>query len=311
MEQRFGGRDWAIWAYHCGEGCISEFQALARESTGLGEKPSVARVFFGCTPSWNRSLCQALHAQMERDYSPTYWFRIMRAQQLLAMYQTDPTEFQDLVNEYKYHPGTLQRAPDRLAVWVKPGDLIYATHEAIRNEHRLVAPPDAPEFFGFRLSTAADDVERASLSENDGSKAFPSTIGTLAYIAFETRALWEEMRMGGSFVPIDVTAMVVPVSADNNSITSARLEHSSGQVFDLSLARLPGAEKECLRFVLDDLGWNGYLGFIEEPPGSQTLHIGCSPTSRDFFAQVFEDLEAAWKTKSSPPPTAPASGQRP
>jgi hypothetical protein len=51
-------------------------------------------------------------------------------------------------------------------------------------------------------------------------------------------------------------------------------------------------EKQCLRFVLDDLGWNGYLGFIEDPPGSQTLHIGCSPSSRPFFTQVFEDVQA-------------------
>jgi hypothetical protein len=30
MEQRYGGRDWAIWAYHCGEGCVADFRAMAR-----------------------------------------------------------------------------------------------------------------------------------------------------------------------------------------------------------------------------------------------------------------------------------------
>jgi len=44
---------------------------------------------------------------------------------------------------------------------------------------------------------------------------------------------------------------------------------------------------ECLRFVLSDLGWNGYLGFVED--GMDSLHIGCSPGSREFFTSVFED----------------------
>jgi hypothetical protein len=44
---------------------------------------------------------------------------------------------------------------------------------------------------------------------------------------------------------------------------------------------------EALRFVLNDLGWNGYLGFVEE--GRDNLHIGCSPHSREFFANVFQE----------------------
>ena len=39
--------------------------------------------------------------------------------------------------------------------------------------------------------------------------------------------------------------------------------------------------------MLNDLGWAGYLGFIEE--GTDNLHIGASPTSRDFFASVFQE----------------------
>jgi hypothetical protein len=52
---------------------------------------------------------------------------------------------------------------------------------------------------------------------------------------------------------------------------------------------------------LDDLGWNGSLGFIEEPPGKQTMHIGCSPTSRDFFAQVFDEAQASWRDRHAAP----------
>jgi hypothetical protein len=64
--------------------------------------------------------------------------------------------------------------------------------------------------------------------------------------------------------------------------------HCTGQVFDLAYADLPPHEKECLDFILNDLGWDGYLGFVEEMTG--TLHIGCSPSSREFFTSVYEDM---------------------
>jgi hypothetical protein len=63
--------------------------------------------------------------------------------------------------------------------------------------------------------------------------------------------------------------------------------HSSGQVFDIDYSGLPPLELECLRFILDDLGDDGYLGFVQV--GRDTLHIGCSPGARDFFAAVFEE----------------------
>jgi len=58
-------------------------------------------------------------------------------------------------------------------------------------------------------------------------------------------------------------------------------------VFDIDYASLPPGELECLRFVLDDMGWDGYLGFVEE--GRENLHIGCAPNARDFFATVFQE----------------------
>jgi hypothetical protein len=316
MEQRYGGRDWAIWAYHCGEGCVADFRAMAKSAQGLGDAPSVAKVFFGCSQVWNRELCEAIHTQMERDYSPTYWFRVMRAEQLLRMYRDDAAEFRDLVEEYRYAAAPAQRAPDRLSAWLKPQDLVYETGEGIRNEpnSKLVSAPDDPEFLGYRL-----DARGLPENAEDGNwrlKALPSTIGTLAYIAFETRRLFEALRPGEVFVPLDATALVLPKSEGGAAESPQKgpqntrtMDHSSGQVFDLSVAGLPQGERECLQFVLDDLGWNGWLGFVEEPaavamlPAPQTLHIGCSPSSREFFAQVFEDAQAALRERRAPPAT--------
>jgi hypothetical protein len=308
IEQRYGGRDWAIWAYHCGEGCVADFRAMAQNATGLeGPSPTVAKVFFGCSPVWNRELCEAIRTQMDRDYSPTYWFRVMRAEQLLDMYRDDPAEFKDLAAEYAYAAAPALRAPDRLSAWLKPRDLIYENSDLIRQEEgsKLVSAPDDPDFFGYRVDAPG------MVDGNDGwrVKALPSTIGTLAYIAFETRRLYEAIRPGEAFLPLEATALVLPraESGGGDVARGARTEdHASGQVFDLAVAGLPPGEWECLRFVLDDLGWNGSLGFIEEPAGKQTFHIGCSPSSRDFFAQVFDEVQAALRDRRGPVGASPA-----
>jgi hypothetical protein len=314
MERRFGGRDWAIWAYHCGEGCVADFLALARAARGPDDPPpSVARIFFGCSLVWNRELCSAIHAQMDRDYSPTYWFRVMRAEQLLSMYRDEPREFQDLVEDYRYPAAPALRAPDRLSVWLKPQDLIYETGNRIKSDDsKLAGAPDDPGFYGYRLvshdapAAGPDTSPAAAPVAGWRLRAFPSTIGTLEYIAFETRRLFEGLLPGEQFVPLDVTALVVPKDEAGAVIGARMTEHSSGEVFDVSMAGLPGGERDCLRFVLDDLGWYGYLGFIEEPGGGQTMHIGCSPASRDFFTHVFDDAQATLRERTAPPAAVPA-----
>ena len=89
------------------------------------------------------------------------------------------------------------------------------------------------------------------------------------------------------FRPLEVTSLVEPEDYARQLGKPEALAHCSGQVFDIDYAGLPPGELECLRFVLDDLGWDGYLGFVED--GMDSLHIGCSPASRDFFTSVFQE----------------------
>ncbi|HWC98956.1 MAG TPA: transglycosylase SLT domain-containing protein [Candidatus Sulfopaludibacter sp.] len=286
MEQRFGGRDWAVFAYHCGQGCVTEMLNLTRHARGIPkEDVTVPRMFFSCSPAWNRELYQAIQQQMERDYSPTYYFRIMRAEQLLALYRRDPNGFQALSREFKSDFVTGIRAPHRLSVWLKRDDLVYRTCDDIRLDagKRLVKALDRPDYYGYALRLSPD--QPANLEYY--SEASASTVGTLMYVAFETRRLFDELHPHGEkFQPLTVTSLVEPVDGTHASGNEA-LFHCSGHVFDLDYAGLPPAEIECLRFVLDDLGWNGYLGFMEDR--GESIHIGCSPASRAFFATIFQE----------------------
>ena len=291
LERKFGGRDWAIFAYHCGEGCVSEMQELTRQARGIPkDQLTVARMFFSCTPARNRELYQAVQMQMQRDYSPTYWFRVMRAEQLLEEYRRDPDAFENLAEQYKIHlrsADTLSgRASHRLSVWLTSDDLRFHSSDEIRTVigTDLLTVVGRPEFFGFQVNLEprpVDDVSYLNL-------AAPSAVGTLAYIAFETRRLWQELNpKNEQFLPLELTSLFEPQGYAARTLNSEAHSHGTGLVFDIDYAGLPPAESECLRFVLDDLGWGGYLGFVEE--GTDRLHIGCSPPSREFFTAIFRE----------------------
>jgi hypothetical protein len=283
MEQRLG-RDWAVFAYHCGQGCVAEMMEQTRRARGIPkDQLTVPRMFFSNNPAWNRELYQAVQQQMQRDWSPTYYFRIMRAEQLLALYRRDPAAFLSLAQQYRSEFAAGPRAPHRLSVWLKRDDMLYRNPDDIRVNlgKKLVRALDRPDYLGYSLRIMPDSPANLEF----WSQASPSALGALAYIAYETRRLYEEMKPREKFQPLPVTALVEP----EDYVRGKRegLSHTSGQVFDIDFSGLPPQEVEALRFVLNDLGWAGYLGFVEE--GRDNMHIGCSPTSRDFFATVFNE----------------------
>ena len=271
LERHFGGRDWAIFAYHCGI---------------PPDEITVPRMFFSNSPTWNRELYLAIQQQMLRDYSPTYYFRILRTEELLGLYHRDANAFADLQQQYRNRFASSGRAPHRLSTWLTPDDLIYRTEQDIRanSGSRLLKAPDSAEYLGYSLQLSRD-------APGDFSQAAPAALGTLTYIAFETRRLCEELNAAGeTFQPLPVTALVESASyARQQPSQHEALAHSSGQVFDIDTAHLPAGEVECLHFVLDDLAWSGYLGFVEDGP--DRLHIGCSPDAREFFLNTWQEAQ--------------------
>ena len=289
IERKFGGQDWAIFAYHCGTGCVTAMKELTNRARGIPkDEITVPRMFFSCSPTWNRELYQAIQQQMLRDYSPTYYFRIQRAAQLLALYRRDPSELVALQQEYKNQFASGPRAPHRLSAWLRRDDLVYRTQDDIRANpgDRLIKAPQRGEYLGYSLQLSRDDSATA-----DFSLAAPSALGALTYVAFETRRLFEELNaFGETFQPLPVLALVEPETyARQQPSQHEAFAHSSGQVFDIDTSHMPAGELECLRFVLEDLGWSGYLGFVED--GAGRLHIGCSPGSREFFTGVWQEAQ--------------------
>lgn len=293
LTEKFGRQDWAVFAYHCGEGCVSELQPMVEKVVKYDAPVSVAAMFFSASPAQNRELYEALHFHMQRDFSPTYWFRVSRAEQLLKLYQRDPMEFKSLFADYRNDANPQRRADHRLVVWLKREDFLYKSCEDLRKAQgkNLVKIFEKPEHYGFEFQPG-DPITSDPANRELYRQASPSTIGTLVYIAFETHRLFDAAKpRGEKFVPLRVTELVNTTDQDKRQEPGSGVPvHCTGQVFDVSIANLPSGERECLNFVLDDMGWDGYLGFIQE--NGETIHIGCSPASRDFFAQVYQDAVA-------------------
>ena len=289
LETKFGGRDWAVFAYHCGEGCASELLPLAQAALP-GKQPTVAAMFFVANPARHRELYDALQRHMQRDFSPTYWFRVQRAEQLLELYRTDPDAFRELAEQYRNPIRADHRANDRLMVWLKSEDVYYRSLDDLKqaNGKALARVLDNPKYYGFSLPALDGDTSAKDLY----LQASPAAIGTLLCIAFETHRLFDALKpKGEQFAPLQVTELVSttdrPAEAGTLLVDPEFPEHSTGQVFDIDRSNLPRGERECLNFILDDMGWDGYLGFIQVT--GDTLHIGCSPSSRPFFATVFQE----------------------
>src|SRR5581483_11259183 len=151
-------------------------------------------------------LYQAIQQQMQRDWSPTYYFRIRRAQELLALYRRDPATFTALSQEYRGEFVRGMRAQHRLAVWLKRDDMVFRTGDDIRIDlgKRLVRALDRPDHFGYSLRICPETP-----ANTEGfSQASPSALGALTYIAFETHRLFDEMKSREKFQPLPVTALV-------------------------------------------------------------------------------------------------------
>lgn len=299
--KNFGSIDWAIFAYHCGEGCTAEVQGLVQRYLGDKQPATVARAFFSAYPGHDQDLYEAIARHMQRDWSPTYWFRIRRAEQLLTLYRENPKEFQKVYDEYRNQVDPAARAPHRLTVWLRPNDLEYTSCDDIKKGAagaKLVKAFDDPKYFGFTLrTTGAGAIGEHDLNNQEVYlHATPAALGTLTYIAFETRRLFEETKpKGEKFVPLEVTSLVRPRDYDTKAGAIPKDElpaHCSGQVFDISFSNMGAGERECLNFILDDLGDNGDLGFIQETNNTNVMHIGCAPTARDFFTEVYKEAIA-------------------
>jgi hypothetical protein len=187
-----------------------------------------------------------------------------------------------------------------LSVWLRPQDLAFKNCDDLRREQgkSLVSVFDNPKYFGFTLRRTGPGAigEEDPTNQDLYLQAAPSTVGTIAYIAYETRRLFDEMKVKKeSWSPLEITALVQPLDYEERVARKGVARkgempaHCTGQVFDINASSLAPSQQEALDFVLADLGWNGYLGYVKESTHADVIHVGAAPTARDFLTKVYQD----------------------
>ncbi len=304
MARRYGGVDFALWAYHSGEGRIGQVRKLIGKYRI--EDATVPLVFFGNTPEWRKDLYELIGKDMEKDYGPTYYFCVRKGEELLALYRHDPNAYKTLASHYTNPINPNERALNRLWVWNMPKDMFQLNSDlAEARGKRLVTVPEWTEFFSYTLRTngpeaiGEKDPEHRQLFLQDP----PDDIGALEYVAFETRRFWEATHPKGEkdFVALEITALVRSLEyqkllAKNPNSHTQFPTHCVGAV-DISYLRLPKWEVKCLQFVIQDMGWDESLGYFLESTARKTLHFGTSPGRRDFFIRVYQEAEKSYSVR--------------
>ena len=167
--ERLGRDDLAVVSYHMGIGNLSSvLRAYVGDASDRtipelvdDEDLSWARVFFDTTPA-NRSAAYALLAQLGDD-SPTYYWRVLAAREIMRLYRDDPDRLRELDELHRakasaeevLHPGS---ETERFA---DADDL-----ESAWSEHTLLPLPSDPVRYGFAVdSTMGELAPRLGLDE--------------------------------------------------------------------------------------------------------------------------------------------------
>lgn len=109
------GQDNAIAAYHCGEGCLDQFIAVAKT---LGVPPKYPEMFFA-DYAFHKPLTDLITQHMQSDWSPLYWFTIQEAMRLIKSYREDPKQVTEKFESFHRPNGNQVKITSRLELWQK------------------------------------------------------------------------------------------------------------------------------------------------------------------------------------------------
>lgn len=293
-QQRFGRDDLAVTSYHMGmgnlESVIDTYVAPRRprrtprgtvESYGL----SYARLFFDSSPTRNARTYRLLAGL--GDDSRTYLFRLEAARQILRLHAEDR---QELLRLERLH---LAKASAEEVLRPQSENEPYADAGALRaayDDGELVPLPLDERRYGFRVdrrmgALAARLREPSSLYRG----LRPEALGTLAYIAKETRLA------GGGKAPLRVTSTVRDRPYQRELLrttpeaTPAYSLHTTGYALDLAYdARTSRRQKRALVAVLERLRSLRVIDWVYEPAA---IHLTVGPDG-ERMVPLWEGLSA-------------------
>jgi soluble lytic murein transglycosylase-like protein len=287
--RRLGRDDLAVVSYHMGIGNLSRvLRAYARGDPNaavpdLAEENDLSwtRVFFDSTPVRHRAAYRLL-ARLSDD-SPTYYWRVLAAGEIMRLYRDDPERLEEL-------------------------DLLHATKASAEE---VLHPPAETERFadGEELERAWAAHALQTLPDDPGLLWFEvdPTLGELAGRLGRPRALYGGLReealavlvliaarvhdLSGATQPLQVTSAVRDdeyqslLRAGNPEATAGYSLHTTGYAFDIRRRYESGAQARAFQFTLDDLTARGLIAWVRE---AAAIHVTVSPEAARLVPLVLE-----------------------
>jgi len=287
--ESLGRDDLAVVSYHMGIGNLSDVlrayvgDADEVEIPELVDEHDLAwvRVFFDTTPD-GRPGAFALLARLGDD-SPTYYWRVLAAAEIMRLYRDDPDRLQelDLLHRAKASAEEVLQPPIETERFADPADLVQAWQEEL-----LHPVPHDPDRLRFSVDRTMGELAGRLGQPRElylGLRA--EALATLVYIAARVHEL------SGATQPLEVTSTVRDdtyqglLRAENAEATSGYSLHTTGYAFDIRRRYESGRQALAFQFLLDRLTAHGLIAWVREPAA---IHVTVSKDAERLVPALLE-----------------------
>ena len=287
--EQLGRDDLAVVSYHMGIGNLSNVLRAYAPAADLAipdlveqENLSWVRVFFDTAPDRNA----AAHELLLRlgDDSPTYYWRVLAAKEIMRLYREDQDRLQelDLLHAAKGSAEEVLHPPAETERFADAADLQAAW--AANVLHPL---PDDPDRLGFTIDESMGELA-AELGQPThlyrGLRA--EALALLVYVGTRVRAL------SGATRPLEVTSSVRDdayqqlLRSGNPEAAQGYSLHTTGYAFDIRRRYESGAQAQAFQFLLDDLTARNLIAWIREPGA---IHVTVSSEADVLVPLMLEE----------------------
>jgi hypothetical protein len=282
---KFGRSDFAVTSYHMGVGNLAD---VIRAYAGPGEKRlavhvvaarklTYAQLYFDSTPLHHPGAYRLLAAL--GDNSDTYYWRVLAARDIMALYRTNPGELRRRAQlETAFGAGAAVLRPPGTEVFGDPAALTRARSTGV-----LVFVPDEPSSRHFALDPAV-----AALAQQLGrdpslySALRPEALAVLYYIADRAHAISAVKN------PLWV-ATTVRDSSYQAALVKRKLAppgyslYTTGYSFDIERRYASLAQAEAFQALLNRLQALDVIAWERRP---DVIHITVSDQARELTPLV-------------------------
>ena len=288
-KERVGDPDLAIVSYHMGIGNLSRVIRLYTNANPDLTIPEIvhdqelswAKLFFDSTPTQNIGAHKLL--QRLGDDSPSYYWRVLAAREIMRLYRDDP----DLLGELDALHGAKASAEEVLHP--PASTLRFSDSAGLRSAWdggMLLQIPHDPDRRWFAVDpTMGELAPKLGESTSLYRGLRPEALATLLYLADRVHDL------SGATKPLGVTSTVRDQSyqdllkVGNPEATPGYSLHTTGYSFDIRRRYESTAQAQAFQYVLDNLHDRGLITWVREPAA---IHITVSSTAETLVPLMLE-----------------------